>query len=75
MIVLLNSTKLLVDIWKKENSKFDYDKFVESKKFEMDPTWPDVFFRYKFKEPGEYKIAIYNSNEVLIKSGYIRVVN
>lgn len=44
------------------------------KKFKMKSEWADVFFRYKFKTPGEYKISIYNGDEVLIKSGYIKVV-
>ena len=69
----LNTDKLLVDIWKQKEGSFDYEQYIESKKFEMDPTWPDVFFRYRFKSPGNYKIAIYNSDEVLIKSGFITV--
>ena len=69
----LNTDKLLVDIWKQKENSFDYEQFIESKKFEMNPEWPDVFFRYKFNSEGNYKIAIYNSDEVLIKSGFITV--
>lgn len=69
----LNTNKLLVDIWKQKENSFDYEQYIESKKFAMDPAWPDVFFRYRFSSPGNYKIAIYNSDEVLIKSGFIKV--
>lgn len=69
----LNTDKLLVDIWKQKENSFDYEQYVESKKYAMSEDWPDVFFRYRFKGPGNYKIAIYNSDEVLIKSGFITV--
>lgn len=68
-----NTRKLLVDIWKEKENSYE-EQFVESKKFKMKPEWADVFFRYKFKSPGEYKISIYNGDEVLIKSGFIKVV-
>lgn len=69
----LNTDRLLVDIWKQKENSFEYEQYIESKKFKMDPAWSDVFFRYRFKSPGYYKIAIYNSDEVLIKSGFITV--
>lgn len=70
----LNSNKLVVDIWKQKENSFDYEQYIESKKYAMLPSWPDVFFRYRFKTPGNYKVAVYNSDEVLIKSGFIKVI-
>ena len=69
----LNNKKLHVDIWKQKENSFDYEQYIESKKYMMKPEWNDVFFRYRFKSPGNYKIAVYNNDEVLIKSGYIKV--
>jgi len=71
----LKTEVILVDIWKKEHRSFEYDEYVESKKYRIDPEWKDTFFKYRFPEPGEYKIVIYNQAEVLIKTGYINVLN
>ncbi|OGU59139.1 MAG: hypothetical protein A2V66_12820 [Ignavibacteria bacterium RBG_13_36_8] len=69
----LNTEQLLVNVWRKKNRAFDYDEFIESKKFGMKTEWKDVFFKYKFKAPGEYKISIYNDREIQIKTGFITV--
>lgn len=71
----LNTSKLLVDVWRKKNRMFEYDEFVESKKFRINPDWPDAFFKYIFSRPGEYKFSIYNENEVAIQTGYFTVGN
>lgn len=69
----LNTEKFLVDVWKKERSFYEYDQYVESKKYRLEPEWPDAFFTYKFEETGQYKVSVYTENEILIKSGYITV--
>ena len=69
----LKTNMILVDIWRKGNNSFDYDEYVESKKYKVDPTWPDTFFKYKFYKPGKYKIIIYNEFDAIIKTGYITV--
>ncbi len=71
----LNTSKILVDVWRKKNRAYDYDEFVESKKFRINPDWPDTYFQYQFTRPGEYKFTVYNENEILIKSGYFTVTN
>jgi len=71
----LNSNTIQVDFWTKESNSFDYDKYVESKKYKIDPTWADTFFKYQFANPGRYKIVIYNDFEAIIKTGYITVTN
>ncbi len=71
----LKSEVILVDFWRKEYRSFEYDEYLESKKFRIDPEWKDTYFKYKFPKAGEYKIVIYNQEEVLIKTGYINVLN
>jgi hypothetical protein len=69
----IRTEKLLVDIWRKKNRSFQYDEFVETKKYKVKPEWAYTFFQYKFTKKGEYKISIYNDQEILIKSGYFTV--
>lgn len=69
----LNTNIMIVDIWKKGENSFDYDEFVESKKFKVEPTWPDTYFKYQFKKPGDYKFTVYNQNEVIMCKNYITV--
>lgn len=69
----LNTSKILVNIWRKKNHTFEYDEYVESKKFRIESTWNDTFFKYMFTKEGEYKFSIYNEDEVLISSGFITV--
>ncbi len=69
----LKTSVLIVDIWKKDKHAFKYDQFVETKYYRIDPTWPDAYFKYTFKEPGEYKFSVYNESEALIKTNYIQV--
>ena len=71
----LKSEIIIVDFWRKEYHTFEYDEYMESKKFRIDPEWFDTFFKYKFPKAGEYKIVIYNQEEVLIKTGYINVLD
>ncbi|MEN8192308.1 MAG: hypothetical protein ABFS12_05795 [Bacteroidota bacterium] len=70
----LNSNIIKVDFWSKENTSFDFDQYVESKKYQIDPTWPDTFFKYQFTKPGRYKIVIYNEFDAIMKTGYITVI-
>ncbi len=69
----LKTSVLIVDVWKKDKRAFKYDEFVETKYYRIQPDWPDAFFKYTFKEPGEYKFSVYNESEALIKTNYIQV--
>jgi hypothetical protein len=69
----LNTEIIYVDIWKKGIRTFEYDQFVETKKFKVDPEWQDTYFRYKFIEPGDYKISISADGEVPMNSKTIKV--
>lgn len=71
----LNTDKILINIWKRAKYDLDYAEFVESKKYKMNPTWSNTFFRYKFGKSGEYKIELYDEKELLIKTAYISVTN
>ncbi len=70
----LETSMLMVDVWEKPAGSIDYDKFIESKKYQMNPSWEYAFFYYKFTEPGNYKFNIYNDKEILISAGYIRII-
>lgn len=69
----LNSSILQVDFWGKEGNAFDFDQYIETKKYKIDPTWHDTYFRYQFTRPGRFKIVFYNEFEAIIKTGYITV--
>ena len=69
----LNTNVIIVDIWKRGENSFDYDEFVETKKFKVDPEWTDTYFKYQFKKPGAYKFTVYNQNEVIMCKNYITV--
>jgi hypothetical protein len=71
----IQTSTMVVDIWEKPARSVEYDKFVESKKYALNPSWDYAFFKYKFDRPGYYKMNIYNTNEVLITTGYLHVVD
>ena len=68
----MKTTQLIVDVWKK-SSTGEYDKFVETKKFDIKATWDSPFFEYTFYKAGKYKLSIYNEDEVFINSGYVTI--
>ena len=65
----LNSNILQVDFWGKEGNAFDFDQYIETRKYKIDPIWHDTFFRYQFTKPGRFKIVFYNEFEAIIKTG------
>ncbi len=69
----LNTDKLLIDVWKKDGLDGDYVEYVESKKFKVEPEWLHTFFKYNFRNRGEYKISIHDADEQLIGSKTISV--
>ncbi len=71
----LDTEIIIVDIWKKGIRSFEYDQHVETKRYKVDPEWPDTYFKYKFIQPGDFKISISNANDILIKERNIKVLN
>jgi len=69
----LNTETIQVDLWRIGNNSFDYDQYIESKRYKIDPTWYDTFFKYKFTKPGKYKIVIYNDVDAIMKTGFITI--
>lgn len=70
----LNTEKVLVQLWRRNPNSYEYDEFVESKKYRVKPDWDDTFFRYTFKAPGEYKMFVFNENELILANGFIKIV-
>ncbi len=70
-----NTDRLLLDIKRKSKTINDYDEFVDSKKFQINPEWNNTFLKYKFEKTGQYKINLLDEKELLIKTAYISVEN
>jgi len=71
----LRTERIHVTIMRKSNYSIDYDEFVASKKYQLNPDWEDVFFKYTFTKTGEYKFSVADEKELLIKTAYITVTN
>lgn len=71
----LKTDLLLVNIWRKKSKGTDYEEFIDSKKYKINSSWYDAFFRYRFEKPGNYKINFFNEKEILLKTAYITVEN
>lgn len=71
----LKTERIHVTIMRKSNYSIDYDEFVASKKYQLNPDWEDVFFKYTFTKTGEYKFSVADEKELLIKTAYITVTN
>ena len=61
-----NTNKLIVHIYKKTSSVIE--DLVQTKKFKAQTNWRNIFFKYKFDSPGEYKFSVYDELENIIKS-------
>lgn len=65
----LKTTEIIVDIWKGEG----YTEFVETKRFTVEDNWVWTKFKYTFYAAGDYKISVYNKDEVFINTGYVTI--
>lgn len=66
----LNSYGLIVDIWKSNGSTFD---FVETKNYDIQPSWKSTFFKYTFYNPGYYRFSVYNKESKLVSEGFVTI--
>ncbi len=67
----LATSELTVDVYRKKGN--DYSEFVESKHYDITPTWEDTHFKYSFYTPGDYKVSIYTKDNVWMNSGYVTI--
>lgn len=67
----LATSQLIVDIYKKKGN--DYTEFVETKYYDITPTWSDTHFKYTFYKAGDYKISVYTKENTWINSGYVTI--
>jgi hypothetical protein len=67
----LATTQLIVDVYRKKGN--DYTEFVETKYYDITPSWSDTHFKYTFYKAGDYKISVYNKENVWINSGYVTI--
>jgi hypothetical protein len=69
----LKTTQLVVDIYKKPKGSSDYTEFVETKRYDIEEHWNRPYFTYTFYSGGEYKLSVYNADEVWINAGYVTI--
>lgn len=69
----IESVGLVVKIYKRGRGSADYDEYVTTKNFEIKTTWDKPYFSYQFEDIGEYKLAIYNEEDVWINNGYVTI--
>lgn len=69
----LKTTQMIVDVYKKPKGGSDYTEFVETKRYDIKETWDRPYFTYTFYEKGEYKLSVYNADEVFINAGYVTI--
>lgn len=67
----LNTEGITVEVWKKKGNK--YDSFVEEKKFTITGTLDYTYFKYTFKETGDYKISFFTKDGAWINTGYVTI--
>ena len=67
----LNTSELIVDIWKKKGGK--YDSFVETLHQPVSSDSGHHSFKYTFYETGEYKISVFTKDETWINTGYVTI--
>jgi hypothetical protein len=64
-----NTAGLIVDVYKGN----DFGEFVESKEYDITPSWEATYFKYTFREEGKYKFIIYNDEEVPLANGIVSI--
>ncbi len=69
----MNTDKLNIDLYKKLTPFGEYSEFVESRRVQLERDSNNTYFRLKFIEPGEYKVYIYDLDQVWINSGYVTI--
>ncbi len=70
----LNVDTLFVQVWKDEDGDNEFEKFIETKKYKINPEWSDTFFKYVFTKAGLYQIKIFEKNEILIAAKHIKII-
>lgn len=66
----LGTSHLIAEMYKM-NSKGTYDFYATKDIYITDHDW--VYFTHIFKEPGSYKVSVYNSAKVWINNAYITI--
>lgn len=69
----MDTEKLNIDIYKKTTPFGEYTEFVESIRVKIDHDRGNAYFGLQFIEPGEYKVYIYDQDQVWINSGYVTI--
>lgn len=66
---------LKVQYWKRSTTNESYEELIESKKYKILPEWKDAFFKYQFKQTGQFKVDIFDKNDNFVTSNVITITN
>ena len=69
----IDAGKLNIDIYRRTNALDQYSQFVESKILHLIYDNNSTYFNLQFIEPGDYKVYIYDQDQVWINSGYVTI--
>ena len=69
----LKAEKLNIDVYRKVSPFDEYAQFVESKRLSLVHHKSCTFFSLQFIDPGDYKVYIYDQDQVWINSGYVTI--
>lgn len=69
----LETEKLNIELYKKPLPLGEYSEFIESKRVTLEHSCGRTYFTLEFLEPGEYKVYIYDEDQVWINSGYVTI--
>lgn len=62
-------------ITRRNDPASEYNESISSKKYQIERDWTNAYFKNKFDKTGDYKISVFDENELLIKTAYITVTN
>ncbi len=67
----LKTSGITLDIYKKKGK--DYDDFVETKTYTIDPDKSAFYIEYTFYDAADYKFKFYTSSNVWLQDGFVTI--
>ena len=67
----MKTSGVTLDIYKKKGG--DYDDFVETKNYTINPDKSAFYIEYTFYNAGDYKFKFYTDNSVWIQDGTVTI--
>lgn len=67
----VEAEKLVVDIYRKGPDSDTYDYLVATMNYDVEKSWKKPYFRYTFNMSGDYRLNVFNENDVWINSSFV----